>query len=52
MTKLIPSVSVNYAQNGSFAMSKELDVRAMQERACEYCGKQYLLIKSTIQAQS
>ena len=44
--KSIPSVSVNYAQNGSSKKSNELGMRAMQERAFEKRGEQYLLIKS------
>lgn len=46
MTKSIPSVSVTYAQNGSSTTSNELGMRAMQERAYERRGEQYLLIKS------
>ncbi|WP_271947806.1 DEAD/DEAH box helicase [Ruegeria faecimaris] len=46
MTKNVPSVSVNYAQNGSSTTSNELGMRAMQERAYEKRGEQYLLIKS------
>ena len=46
MTKSIPSVSVSYAQNGSSTKSNELGMRAMQERAYERRGEQYLLIKS------
>lgn len=46
MTKSIPSVSVAYAQNGSSTASNELGMRAMQERAFERRGEQYLLIKS------
>jgi hypothetical protein len=42
----IPGVSVTYAQNGSSTHSNELSMRAMQERAYEKCGEQYLLIKS------
>ena len=42
----VPSVSVNYAQNGSSTKSNELGMRAMQERAYEKRGEQYLLIKS------
>lgn len=42
----IPSVSVNYAQNGSSKKSNELGMRVMQERAYEKRGEQYLLIKS------
>jgi superfamily II DNA or RNA helicase len=44
--KSVPSVSVNYAGNGSSAKSNELGMRAMQERAYEKRGEQYLLIKS------
>jgi len=46
MAKSIPSVSVNYAQNGASTTSNELGMRAMQERAYERRGEQYLLIKS------
>ena len=44
--RVIPSVSVNYAQNGGSTKSNELGMRAMQERAYEKRGEQYLLIKS------
>ncbi len=44
--KSVPSVSVTYAQNGSSTKSNELGMRAMQERAFEKRGEQYLLIKS------
>jgi len=44
--KSVPSVSVTYAQNGSSTKSNELGMRAMQERANEKRGEQYLLIKS------
>ena len=44
--KTIPSVSVNYACNGSSTKSNELGMRVMQERAYEKRGEQYLLIKS------
>ncbi|MBL3619054.1 MAG: DEAD/DEAH box helicase family protein [gamma proteobacterium endosymbiont of Lamellibrachia anaximandri] len=44
--KSIPSVSVNYACNGSSKKSNELGMRNMQERAYEKRGEQYLLIKS------
>jgi superfamily II DNA or RNA helicase len=44
--KNIPSVSVNYAANGSSKKSNELGMRVMQERAYEKRGEQYLLIKS------
>jgi superfamily II DNA or RNA helicase len=46
MTRSIPSVSVKYAANGSSTKSNELGMRAMQERAYEKRGEQYLLIKS------
>ena len=46
MNKNVPSVSVTYAQNGSSTKSNELGMRAMQERAYEKRGEQYLLIKS------
>ncbi len=42
----VPSVSVTYAQNGRSTESNELGMRAMQERAYEKRGEQYLLIKS------
>ena len=42
----VPSVSVAYAQNGGSTKSNELGMRAMQERAFEKRGEQYLLIKS------
>ena len=44
--KSVPSVSVNYAGNGSSKKSNELGMRVMQERAYEKRGEQYLLIKS------
>jgi len=44
--KTIPSVSVNYACNGSSKKSNELGMRAMQERVFDKRGEQYLLIKS------
>ena len=44
--KNVPSVSVTYAQNGGSTKSNELGMRAMQERAFEKRGEQYLLIKS------
>lgn len=46
MTKIVPSVSVSYSQNGSSTRSNELGMRPMQERAYEKRGEQYLLIKS------
>lgn len=42
----IPSVSVNYASNGSSTRANEMGMRVMQERAYEKRGEQYLLIKS------
>jgi len=42
----IPSVSVTYARTGASTKSNELGMRAMQERAYEKRGEQYLLIKS------
>ncbi|MCJ8166043.1 DEAD/DEAH box helicase [Pontibacter sp. E15-1] len=44
--KSIPSVTVNYKGTGSSTKSNELGMRAMQERAYEKRGEQYLLIKS------
>ncbi|WP_306259548.1 DEAD/DEAH box helicase [Pararhizobium sp. IMCC21322] len=46
MNKQVPSVSVTYAQTGASTQSNELGMRAMQERAYEKRGEQYLLIKS------
>ena len=45
--KNVPSVSVTYAQTGGSTKSNELGMRAMQERAYEKRGEQYLLIKSS-----
>ncbi len=45
-TKSIPSVSVNYACNGNSTKANELGMRAMQVKAYEKRGEQYLLIKS------
>jgi superfamily II DNA or RNA helicase len=42
----IPCVSVIYAQDGSSTRSNALGMRAMQERAYQKRGEQYLLIKS------
>ena len=42
----IPSVSVTYASTGASTTSNEMGMRAMQERAYEKRGEQYLLIKS------
>src|SRR5690606_10630773 len=44
--KAIPSVTVNYKSTGNSTKSNELGMRAMQERAYEKRGEQYLLIKS------
>lgn len=44
--KTIPSVTVNYKSTGNSIKSNELGMRAMQERAFEKRGEQYLLIKS------
>lgn len=44
--KTIPSVTVNYKSTGSSTKSNEFGMRAMQERAYEKRGEQYLLIKS------
>lgn len=44
--KNIPSVTVNYKSTGNSITSNELGMRAMQERAYEKRGEQYLLIKS------
>ncbi|WP_085339601.1 DEAD/DEAH box helicase [Aquidulcibacter paucihalophilus] len=45
-TRTIPSVSVTYARNGNSTKANALGMRAMQERAFEKRGEQYLLIKS------
>ena len=44
--KDIPSVAVHYKSTGSSITSNELGMRAMQERAYEKRGEQYLLLKS------
>jgi superfamily II DNA or RNA helicase len=44
--KSIPSISVTYAGSGASTKSNALGMRAMQERAYEKRGEQYLLIKS------
>lgn len=44
--KSAPSVSVQYAATGASKKSNELGMRAMQERAYQKRGEQYLLIKS------
>ena len=41
-----PHISVSYAGSARTARSNELGMRAMQERAWEKRGEQYLLIKS------
>jgi superfamily II DNA or RNA helicase len=42
----VPSISVSYARNGNATKANALGMRAMQERAYERRGEQYLLIKS------
>ncbi len=44
--RVIPAISVQYAQTGASTKSNEMGMRAMQERAFEKRGEQYLLIKS------
>ena len=44
--KTVPSVSVTYARTGASTKANEFGMRAMQERAYEKRGEQYLLIKS------
>lgn len=44
--KTIPSVTVSYKSTGNSTKSNEFGMRAMQERAYEKRGEQYLLIKS------
>jgi len=44
--KHIPTVTVNYARNGSSKTTNEMGMRVMQERAYAKRGEQYLLIKS------
>ncbi len=46
MVQTVPTVSVTYARNGNSTKPNELGMRAMQERAYEKRGEQYLLIKS------
>ena len=46
MSRLVPSVSLTTAQNGSSTRANELGMRPMQERAYGKRGEQYLLIKS------
>ena len=43
---IVPSVTVNYPQTGASTRSNEMGMRAMQERAYQKRGEQYLLIKS------
>lgn len=45
-SKTIPTISVSYVRNGNSTKANELGMRAMQERAYERRGEQYLLIKS------
>ncbi|MEQ1819205.1 MAG: DEAD/DEAH box helicase [Terricaulis sp.] len=42
----VPSISVGYARSGASTKSNARGMRAMQERAYEKRGEQYLLIKS------
>jgi superfamily II DNA or RNA helicase len=44
--KIVPSVSVAYARNGSSTKANAQGMRPMQERAYEHRGEQYLLVKS------
>jgi hypothetical protein len=44
--KSVPSISVTYARNGASTKANAFGMRAMQERAYERRGEQYLLIKS------
>ena len=44
--KPIPAVSFQTARTGASSKNNELGMRPMQERAYEYRGEQYLLIKS------
>lgn len=44
--KTVPSITVSYARNGQANSINALGMRAMQERAYERRGEQYLLIKS------
>ncbi|MCK0129232.1 DEAD/DEAH box helicase [Erythrobacter sp. F6033] len=46
MSKVIPAVSFQTARTGASAKNNEMGMRPMQERAYEYRGEQYLLIKS------
>lgn len=45
-SKSIPSISVTYKQTGSSTKANIFGMRAMQERAFDRRGEQYLLIKS------
>jgi superfamily II DNA or RNA helicase len=42
----VPSISMSYSRNGNATKANALGIRAMQERAYERRGEQYLLIKS------
>ena len=42
----VPSVSMTYARSGASTKANEYGMRAMQERAYDKRGEQYLLIKS------
>jgi superfamily II DNA or RNA helicase len=44
--KTVPSITVSYARNGRANRLNAVGMRAMQERAYERRGEQYLLIKS------
>lgn len=46
MTSTIPSVSLRTGQTGASTKANEMGMRAMQERAYDRRGEQYLLIKS------
>ncbi|MGJ8638581.1 MAG: DEAD/DEAH box helicase [Opitutaceae bacterium] len=46
MKARVPSISVTYDQKGTSTKPNELGMRAMQERAYQKRGEQYLLIKS------
>src|SRR5580658_542809 len=45
-TPFLPSVSLRTGQTGASTKSNEMGMRAMQERAYERRGEQYLLLKS------
>ena len=46
MTTPIPSIALQVARTGASTKANEFGMRAMQERAYEKRGEQYLLIKS------